>query len=625
MAPAPGLMAMRKIALVFVTAVILPSLVLAWLAARSIRDQQFLIERQQSIICQGLADRLAAEVQAQIEASRRAFTNRVERLAGDPGSPSPPSSFDERLRQDWPLAEVGFVVSLDGRILAPERSTRDEARNFLEFNERFLTGRELVQVYANKGLPPTQQPVLPAAQAPANRYDPTARAQQRSVLPQQSLQQLQIEEPSSQPGPQNANAPPQLQNVSALVPSTTEFRRLIGEDRSGMLARFVENRLFLLFWHRPAARPELAFGAQINLPELVRQVGDRLPGAVDPALHNDVCVALLDDNARPMALSRPGFQAVWKRPFVATEIGEVLPHWELAVYLADPAKLTQAARVTHLALGLVLAVLVAAIGVGSWLIIADLKRQVRLAAQKTDFVSNVSHELKTPLTSIRMFSELLAGGGVAEPDRQRLYLNIIAAETARLTRLINNVLDFARLQRGERKYCFERCDLADLVRETAATSRLHLERSGFHFDCDLPASPLWVAADRDALAQVILNLLSNAEKYSGDQKEITLRLADTGRGMAELRVLDRGLGVPPGCEEKIFEQFFRAHDNLNSGIPGSGLGLTLARELARAHGGEITYTPRPGGGSCFALRLPLAPAAASAAGAPAPLAKAAAL
>lgn len=95
------------------------------------------------------------------------------------------------------------------------------------------------------------------------------------------------------------------------------------------------------------------------------------------------------------------------------------------------------------------------------------------------------------------------------------------------------------------------------------------------------------------------------------QSIICQGLADTGRGMAELRVLDRGLGVPPGCEEKIFEQFFRAHDNLNSGIPGSGLGLTLARELARAHGGEITYTPRPGGGSCFALRLPLALAAAT--------------
>ena len=273
----------------------------------------------------------------------------------------------------------------------------------------------------------------------------------------------------------------------------------------------------------------------------------------------------------------------------------------------NPDKLTQSAHTLKLTLGLLIGVLLAAIGIGSWLIVADLNRQLTLARQKTDFVSNVSHELKTPLTSIRMFSELLAEGRVTDRAKQRSYLGIITAETARLTRLINNVLDFARIERGEKKYNFQKCDLVNVARETADTYRPHLEANGFQFASDLPDSPVFVNGDRDALAQVIVNLLSNAEKYSDSRKEIVLSVEAPTHPLpcVEVKVLDRGLGVPAGCGEKIFEQFYRAHDSLSNGIQGSGLGLTLARQIARAHGGDVVYEPRDGGGSCFTLRLPV--------------------
>jgi signal transduction histidine kinase len=231
-----------------------------------------------------------------------------------------------------------------------------------------------------------------------------------------------------------------------------------------------------------------------------------------------------------------------------------------------------------------------------------------LARQKTDFVSNVSHELKTPLTSIRMFAELLAEGRVPDAAKQRSYLNIITAEASRLTRLINNVLDFSRLDRGEKKYQCQPCDLAQVARAAALTFRPHLEAAGFAFDCTLPDGALPVQGDADALSQIIVNLLSNAEKYCNGRKEIHLSVAraEAPSPQAEVRVLDRGTGVPRGSEEKIFEKFYRAHDSLSSGIEGSGLGLTLARHIARAHGGDVVYEPREGGGSCFRLRLPLA-------------------
>jgi signal transduction histidine kinase len=254
---------------------------------------------------------------------------------------------------------------------------------------------------------------------------------------------------------------------------------------------------------------------------------------------------------------------------------------------------------------LLVALLLVAIAVGSWLIVSDLQRQLALARKKTDFVSNVSHELKTPLTSIRMFSEMLAENRVHDDAKRRHFLGIITAETARLTRLINNVLDFARMERGEKKYQFARCDLTGLVRETVESYRPQLEAGGFTLHVRLPSQPIEVRGDRDALAQVLVNLLSNAEKYSGERKEIEVEVECEGDAVY-VKVLDRGTGVPSGSEQRIFEQFYRAHDSLASGIQGSGLGLTLARQIARGHGGDVTYAARDGGGSCFLLQLPAA-------------------
>ncbi|HEX3890099.1 MAG TPA: HAMP domain-containing sensor histidine kinase [Verrucomicrobiae bacterium] len=208
---------------------------------------------------------------------------------------------------------------------------------------------------------------------------------------------------------------------------------------------------------------------------------------------------------------------------------------------------------------------------------------------------------------MRMFSELLAENRVADSAKQKSYLNIITAEAARLTRLINNVLDFSRMESGEKKYNFAHCDLTEVIRSTAETFRPHLEASGFKFDCELPAAPISIRGDADALSQIIVNLLSNAEKYSNGKREITLQLAQKQSPLphAEIKILDRGSGVPRGSEEKVFEKFYRAHDSLSSGIQGSGLGLTIARQIARAHGGDVVCESREGRGSCFILRLPL--------------------
>jgi signal transduction histidine kinase len=606
---------MKKVALVLLLAVVAPSLALAWLAVRSLRDQEYLLQRQQSLLYQGVADAVATEAQSLLNNYEREFVGMVaQMLAGrDPQDATP--TFDDQLRERWPLAQVGFAVNLTGAILCPSPLARPETKVFCANYDQFLSCRQSAEVYwnstanfaGNNDLTDNgnQKFTLNSPSQAPSEYDNSFKFLKnrgpslRNVSPQQQAQ-LPVNK---------GQQVEQMQSFSKIAASEAEFCQLMGTASDGMLARFVDNKLNVLFWYRRPESPQYVFGAQLSLPRLVEKLKPSLE-KLDPSLRDEVCVALLDDSARPVALTHSGFRTAWKRPFVATEIGETLPHWEVALYLLDPAKLTRSAHTLKLTLGAVIALLVLAIGIGSWLIVADLNRQLTLARQKTDFVSNVSHELKTPLTSIRMFSELLAEGRISDPVKQRSYLSIITAETARLSRLINNVLDFARIERGEKKYHFQTCDLNNLLRETAETYRPHLEANGFQFNTELSDSPLIVNGDRDALAQVIVNLLSNAEKYSDSRKEVSVRLEQQTNPIpyVEFKVLDRGLGVPDGSEEKIFEQFYRAHDSLSSGIQGSGLGLTLARQIARAHGGEVVYEPREGGGSCFTLRLPLCPA-----------------
>ena len=602
---------MKKVAYVFVLAVFIPSLLLAYLAIRSLRDQQFVLERQQSVLYQGVADSIAHAAQGLLEDRQREFVQQVEALLRDQDANRVAKSFDDQIRREWTYAEVGFVVTLRGELLSPQPNSRPEAQVFCALNNQFLGNQQIAEVYSTAKAEvqvedsrsnqdqgqvskmKSQASFEKSAQSPLSAKNSYAsKSQPRVVTPQQMLN-VQSAAPTKDK---------EESNFSKVAPSEAEFRQLIGEENEGTLARFVEDKLSILVWHRPPRDRRLIFGAQLSIRVLQNDLKILLE-KLEPTLRDEICVAVLNDKARPAVISHSGFQTTWKHPFVATEIGESLPHWEVSVYLLNPAKLKQAAHKLIVSLGLIIGMLVLTIAIGGGLIFSDLKRQAVLARQKTDFVSNVSHELKTPLTSIRMFSDLLAEGRVEDEAKRRSYFNIITAETARLTRLINNVLDFSHMERGERKYNFQKCDLTELIRETIEIYRPHVESNGFKLELVLPQTPLFVSGDRDALSQIIVNLLSNAEKYSGNAKEISVE-AKTDSNAAILTVLDRGPGVPRGCENKIFEQFYRAHDSLSSGIQGSGLGLTLARQIARAHGGDVTYEPRKGGGSCFCLRIP---------------------
>jgi signal transduction histidine kinase len=233
----------------------------------------------------------------------------------------------------------------------------------------------------------------------------------------------------------------------------------------------------------------------------------------------------------------------------------------------------------------------------------DTRRDVHLAELRTQFVSSVSHELKTPLTSIRMFAEILQMRHV-DAKRHDEYLETIVSESERLTRLLNNVLDFSRIERGQKTYRLEQGSLAEVIRSTVRTIQYPLAEQGFTLALDIADDLPPVSIDRDGMQQAVLNLLTNAMKYSGKRRDIELRLSRDGQA-ALIEVTDHGIGIPEKEQTRIFEKFYRAQVPENRAISGTGLGLALVAHIASAHGGGVHVRSKQGEGSTFSLRIPI--------------------
>jgi signal transduction histidine kinase len=243
---------------------------------------------------------------------------------------------------------------------------------------------------------------------------------------------------------------------------------------------------------------------------------------------------------------------------------------------------------------------------GIWLTYRNISREMNLARLKSDFVANVSHELRTPLALIRLYAETLELGRLSSKEKYQEYYRIIREESERLTALINNILDFSRIDAGRKEYEFQETNLAELVHSTLDSYRFQIQQNGFGFEENISPDIPPVKVDREAIARSLLNLVNNALKYSKDQKYIGVSLYRVN-GSVNLEVQDRGIGIAPNEQEKIFEKFYRCGDPLVHNVKGSGLGLSLVRHIARAHGGDVLVESVPDKGSKFTIALPLVP------------------
>jgi signal transduction histidine kinase len=237
----------------------------------------------------------------------------------------------------------------------------------------------------------------------------------------------------------------------------------------------------------------------------------------------------------------------------------------------------------------------------------SVSKEMALAHLKADFVSNVSHELRTPLALIRLYAETLELGRITTQEKKEDYYRIIRKESERLTALINNILDFSRIEAGRKEYDFRETDIAELVQNTLDAYRYQIEQQGFAFEQNIDPSVPRVRVDREAIARALVNLVNNALKYSANEKFLGVRLYRANNQL-KLEVIDRGIGITRREQSKIFEKFYRTGDPLVHNTKGSGLGLSLVRHITQAHGGEVQVESTPGKGSKFTLSLPLAPA-----------------
>ena len=319
------------------------------------------------------------------------------------------------------------------------------------------------------------------------------------------------------------------------------------------------------------------------------------------ALESPTILAVLDHEDRPV-YSRAPLAAATR--LLAVGFREGLPNWRVAAYQPAGASPRQAVRrqvaVFTAAFGVLLGVIVAGIVV-TWRL---MRRETEMARLKSDFVANVSHDLKTPLSVIRMFGETLEMGRIADEAKRQEYYRMITRESERLSRLIDNVLDFSRIEGGRRVYEKAPAAIEPLIRDTLEAFEYPLAQQGFTVDVRVAPDLPEIELDADAVGQALANLVDNAIKYSADRRALTVeaRVAD---GQLALSVADAGIGIPAAEQGRIFEKFYRAGRSETQGRRGSGVGLALVKHVAEAHGGTVTVESRAGEGSRFTLRLPV--------------------
>ena len=333
---------------------------------------------------------------------------------------------------------------------------------------------------------------------------------------------------------------------------------------------------------------------------IARTIGETAPSHVDPTASLAMAITISDDNSRVLysnAAAQNGYllESNFDRPF---------SNWKAGVGLKN-TNLEDLARNSFLhSAGATVLVLLVLLG-GIALTIRATDREARLAQAKSNFVANVSHELKTPLSLLSLFSEILELGRVKNEEKKLEYYRIIRHESRRLNKMIDNILDFSKIEAGRKTYNFADGDMAEVIQNVLASYRYQIINSRFDVQTNIQPDLPPVLIDRDAMAQAISNLLDNAIKYSGDVKQLSIT-TETLPSNLSIEIADHGIGIPRAEQAKIFEKFYRVGNGLVHDVKGSGLGLSLVKHIIEAHKGTISVESDVGKGSVFRILLPLA-------------------
>ena len=598
---------------------LVPALVIGGTAILLLRREEARLRQQGAEVQEARRATLAAQVRLIVE-NVELFTGDVQTGLLDTLAAEPPAgleAFLDRWETTNPLVRLAFRCTPEGRLLRPAGgATSEEAQGFVrrfarEFAQRPPWGAPQ-RAAASKAIAHDEKrqqessevrklAAQNVSQAQSARRDLQQLASTREYALADNAVAAAPPAPSAARKAASARAEPKLEAPAAGVAAigailAPKLAKDAAPEGRGWQPLTIDGRLHVVGWVQPVGAGEVR-GVELQLSALVSRLGGALPVEVVAGEG----FALRDSQGR--VLHQRGAVPAAGSPTVRVPLAAgFLPGWEVVGFL--PAKSSGATGAGVFWVGVILvAIFVAAIVAGGSLLLWQARRSEAEAAQKTSFVANVSHEFKTPLTTIRLYSELLAQGRVRDAAQGGEYLRTIGRETQRLARLVNNALDFSRLEQGRKKYARERLDLAAELARFLDTHAPRLAEAGLALHRELPPTPLPLTTDRDAVEQIVINLLDNACKYAASGGEVTVIARSGAAGRVEVRVADRGPGVPAEHRERIFEKFHRVDDALTAEKTGAGLGLSIARQLARGLGGRLRYAPRPGGGAEFILEL----------------------
>jgi signal transduction histidine kinase len=336
----------------------------------------------------------------------------------------------------------------------------------------------------------------------------------------------------------------------------------------------------------------------VDFPAYLNSISDKLIQKID--LNSSINFKIEDNNGRiffPNVITE-------ETGYISFPFPENLPNWKLLLSENKPgfiATLLKAGSGIYLFIFILIALLMV---LGFVFIMYTLNVELRLNKLKSEFISNVSHELKSPLTSIRMMTEMLHHNRVETVERKSAYYKAMLEESQHLSHLIDNILDFSRMDDDRKKYDFVDLDLNELLLKFLESTRERRPDPGFDISYFCPDWVPLIKADKNAMLQVFYNLVDNAIKFSGTSTQIDVRLLP-GDDEVLLCVKDYGIGISIKDQEKIFDRFYRGEEPQRMGIKGSGIGLTIVKQIVEAHSGTIAIESEVGKGSMVTVRIPL--------------------
>jgi signal transduction histidine kinase len=553
----------RRSIIIFWLLLLVPTLVVGAAAFKLLRNEQRRINQEVRLSAQDRAHTIGDSLQLTVEAAEDGLTEALKHI--------PTDSLGETLsswEQRNPLVRNSFIWNQKTGLQKPKpgSSATSEERKFILRYSSLISGH------------------IPWKTSGAEE-------EQTGLIQSQSIRQFKTE--------RQKLVEMTRQTAREYHSSEKDFKEA-PRGSAGWIPWFVESSLYIIGWFRKEPGG-IVYGVELEVMTLLSRLITDFP--LSEAVPEGMIYAIIDGNGKMLHQAGSTRLKTGTRPDITVSLAPCLPHWQVAVYFIDGNMMTRSGRGFIMLSGILLAIFIVAIVFGGSLLMWQAHKNLKDARQKTSFVSSVSHELKTPLTSIRMYAELLITDRIKTPEKKRHYLQVIVTESQRLTRLVNNVLDFSRLEQGRKRYHLEKLNMAVFLYETIQVHSLRIQKAGLVLKENISDENIIVETDRDAMEQVLLNLVDNAIKYASEGKELSIALK-VRKKYCELQVLDRGPGVPFAHRDSIFKKFHRVDDSLTARKPGSGLGLSISRWLLRDLGGDLLYRPREGGGSCFILLIP---------------------